>query len=575
MSYGRLDESRNLISQFDILDDVAATWVYERPVNAASSSGASFVQARQWMLECCESHEACRTSSTWPLLPTRVLDVSPGNGNAPSRLHVACGGRGTYAILSYCWGCPQPFRLTKALLENYRREIPFHKLPKSIQDAVQVTRGLDIRYLWVDSFCIIQDDEDDKNQEIPHMQNYYKNAQIVVLASRASNCEQGFLQPPSPGIDRPILKLPFKCPGREEEQGTVFLRQARNQFSGISDPINNRAWCLQEYVLATRALIYSRAQLFWRCRSAFYRDGGNLSRKDFHAMSGLTDLRLPGQEGDGDAALIGVDPSPNLLRIWRDLITDFTGRHLTDDKDRLSALSGVVAELSQSIGQYLGGLSERFLLHDLMWYLPYSAHRTGLVPSWSWASVSGTCRNAITRPLEMVEVATLKGNEIKLYRDDAPFGTVMEGTLILEGCLSLVTLLPKNDNGAGHADIVRGEGPPCGNTDSVHLPSSQNVIVAGICFFDMGKDREHLELYPQSLERPLTANELYFGSVPIWCFPLVTGIGLYSFGDPPAPMGLLLTQAGNDCYQRVGLFFSAFGHDDFFMSRPWQTIAIV
>jgi Heterokaryon incompatibility protein (HET) len=34
-------------------------------------------------------------------------------------------------------------------------------LPKTFQDAVAITQMLNIRYLWIDSLCIIQDDVDD------------------------------------------------------------------------------------------------------------------------------------------------------------------------------------------------------------------------------------------------------------------------------------------------------------------------------------------------------------------------------------------------------------------------------
>ncbi|KAF0320218.1 hypothetical protein GQ607_012480 [Colletotrichum asianum] len=43
--------------------------------------------------------------------------------------------------------------------------LDLHELPKTIRDAVRVTRALGIRYLWVDALCIEQ--------------NFTKHAQVL------------------------------------------------------------------------------------------------------------------------------------------------------------------------------------------------------------------------------------------------------------------------------------------------------------------------------------------------------------------------------------------------------------
>jgi hypothetical protein len=39
-------------------------------------------------------------------------------------------------------------------------------LPQTLQDAATVCEKLYIRFMWVDALCIVQDDSDDKAQEI-------------------------------------------------------------------------------------------------------------------------------------------------------------------------------------------------------------------------------------------------------------------------------------------------------------------------------------------------------------------------------------------------------------------------
>jgi hypothetical protein len=55
-------------------------------------------------------------------------------------------------------------------------------LPRTIRDAIEVTRAIDYRYLWVDSLCIIQDDEQDRDFQIAMMDQIYSNADLTIAA---------------------------------------------------------------------------------------------------------------------------------------------------------------------------------------------------------------------------------------------------------------------------------------------------------------------------------------------------------------------------------------------------------
>src|SRR5450432_3590552 len=71
-----------------------------------------------------------------------------------------------YAVLSYCWGTAQQVQTTTSNIDEHRNGIPLDSLPMTIQEAIRVTRGLALRYLWIDSLCIFQDSEADKQREI-------------------------------------------------------------------------------------------------------------------------------------------------------------------------------------------------------------------------------------------------------------------------------------------------------------------------------------------------------------------------------------------------------------------------
>jgi hypothetical protein len=60
---------------------------------------------------------------------------------------------------------------------------PIKSLPRSLQDAVKVVKKLKIRYLWIDSPRILQDDKRDWHYESAMMASMYQNAFITIAAT--------------------------------------------------------------------------------------------------------------------------------------------------------------------------------------------------------------------------------------------------------------------------------------------------------------------------------------------------------------------------------------------------------
>ena len=54
-------------------------------------------------------------------------------------------------------------------------------IPRTISDAIQLMLHIGKRYLWVDSLCIKQDDENDKKKQLTIMDSIYTNAEFVVV----------------------------------------------------------------------------------------------------------------------------------------------------------------------------------------------------------------------------------------------------------------------------------------------------------------------------------------------------------------------------------------------------------
>lgn len=65
-------------------------------------------------------------------------------------------------------------------------------MPLTVNDAIQATREMGIRYLWVDALCIVQDDEG--GEKLPHikqMNRIYETAELVIVAMSGRDANAG------------------------------------------------------------------------------------------------------------------------------------------------------------------------------------------------------------------------------------------------------------------------------------------------------------------------------------------------------------------------------------------------
>lgn len=90
----------------------------------------------------------------------------------------------TYFALSYVWGFQTSnFKTTIANLKVLQQQgglkQHWNEIPLTIRDAITVVSELGYRYLWVDSICIVQDDEEVKQHQIKHMDSVWV---IIYLA---------------------------------------------------------------------------------------------------------------------------------------------------------------------------------------------------------------------------------------------------------------------------------------------------------------------------------------------------------------------------------------------------------
>ena len=93
--------------------------------------------------------------------------------------------------LSHRWGTDEQIVLTKASLPEMSKRIDVANLSQTYQDAIAITRSLGLRYLWIDSLCIIQDSMLDWQTEAAKMGDIFKSSVCTIAASWASSKSEG------------------------------------------------------------------------------------------------------------------------------------------------------------------------------------------------------------------------------------------------------------------------------------------------------------------------------------------------------------------------------------------------
>ncbi|SPO03726.1 uncharacterized protein DNG_06409 [Cephalotrichum gorgonifer] len=152
-----------------------------------------------WIETCEQTHTDCQRYqnllSSSDFFPTRILDLQPENSVPGIRLRSGAGLQGSrYAALSHCWGTSQIIRTLKSTIAIYEKDINESALSKTFRDSVLVTRNLGLRYLWIDSLCIVQDDPQDWEREAASMAEIYSMAYVTIAASAAADGTQGLIR---------------------------------------------------------------------------------------------------------------------------------------------------------------------------------------------------------------------------------------------------------------------------------------------------------------------------------------------------------------------------------------------
>lgn len=325
-------------------------------------------------------------------MPKRLIDLNPSDDcHSSPRIVNTMGRQQQYVALSYCWGPNKHLCTKKKNIRAMEEAIPQELLPQTIKDAFMVARHLDVRYVWVDALCIIQDDDKDWEIEAKRMGAIYANSYFTIAATNAEHSEEGFLKSRSP--KRISIRLQYNT--ELEDRGEVYFRHRTDIYRDhdkyiSSSPLLKRAWVLQETLLSRRTVHFSSKQIYWECRSAFLSEDGIENNPDFleRAHTFLNTL-------DGFSKEIHPNEMAQQIffRVWSEVLQRYSTLDITRPSDKLPALSGLASLAEKNLGrQYLYGIWDFNLPFGLFWHpvrRPLLRSKDWRAPSWSWAAWDG------------------------------------------------------------------------------------------------------------------------------------------------------------------------------------------
>ena len=204
-------------------------------------------QIEKWIHDCDRNHPGCVRQGGNEFVPTRLLDVDTGILDIIRVVETATSNiNGPYVTLSHAWGTTPFLTLTIENKEGFIREgINLLDLPKNFQHAISVARQLRIRYIWIDSLCIIQGKGSDFLTEGHLMHKVYRFSYCNIVAADSVNSDGGLFRDRDPRL---IIPVKYRADGTSPVLGwrnwRIFPEDVWDSEL-LRNHIYKRAWVFQ------------------------------------------------------------------------------------------------------------------------------------------------------------------------------------------------------------------------------------------------------------------------------------------------------------------------------------------
>lgn len=387
-------------------------------------------RARRWLTTCQNDHSDCSrilkgdkdtsaSSESW----IRMLEI------CEEKLRLIVTGLGgdlpSYVALSHCWGLCPTLKTLSTNIERFRIGIDRRDLPPTFEDAVKMAKSLGFNYIWIDSLCIIQDSPGDWQQQSSLMAFVYGSADLVLAASMASSTEDGFLKERR-GYRDSTLQL-TNIRGQGHSLNLRYRLLEWKEEAPIADPLDNRAWALQERLLARRYLAIGSHDMSWSCLTS------SACECEWWRVASIWRYEVMNIN-----KLVQHATAEQLGGLWRqNVLHHYWSRKLTFPSDNLVAISAIASIFQRkSKSKYFAGIWQDDLIFGMSWrsICPETCYASDdSAPSWSWASLP-------TLSIETM-VASRNGGkgeaEVEVLETDTTVSTVNQFGSVSSGFLKL------------------------------------------------------------------------------------------------------------------------------------------
>ncbi|KAL9629892.1 MAG: hypothetical protein Q9204_005019 [Flavoplaca sp. TL-2023a] len=267
-------------------------------------------------------------------------------------------------------------------------------ISKNFQDAIEVVRKLEFKYLWIDALCIIQDSKSDWENESAKMNDVYECSYLTIVATAAATSDAGFLH----RARLSAVTLPYRDDVDPTIDGKFLVTRTvtgRDPWNPVDKAAwNTRGWTYQERLLSRRLLHFTSSVLFWECR-AIDSSEINVERRKLSSRP----CWILDHPDDGQAAVAQSTIHSKYDRWYIVLCHSTTSKAILD-----------------------------------YW-----------APSWSWASIAGTVlwpTRTIARHQRDDFTVELLENHLRVAQEN-PMGTVLGGHIHMRGRLRLLSCVTK------------------------------------------------------------------------------------------------------------------------------------
>ncbi|KAK5717546.1 hypothetical protein LTR17_015989 [Elasticomyces elasticus] len=390
-----------------------------------TSSPESIDVARAWIASCLAG-TCCGTKMIRRELvpnpherPSRLIEIQNPR-TLQLRLVDGKTSKAPYAALSYTWGtAPAVWQTVKVNLRERQRLLSYDDLPRTLQDAVTATVKLALRYLWIDSLCICQDDDDDWAKEASRMAYIYMGAHVTLAADASQRSTSGMYNVRSrsqlPHLGRWGIKNRLSNGG----ESTLYLRpnilresideglcgkfERHDNWDKGSSILATRGWCCQEKLLSPRVLHFTDTQLFWECRHSARSEDNLFFSPRARRLADVLEYSVAEDHGTVASPPPKGKSTGALLDLWQ---------------------TTIVAESSH--------------VQDLVAGLCWRRHGVGCkatvyrAPSWSWASQDSRVSHSLAIRENMIRYAEVLHAEVS-SADGNGTGAVTAGFLVIRG----------------------------------------------------------------------------------------------------------------------------------------------